>query len=51
MTAWIIFHVVLTVASLASIWPMLRLRGVRLQWDAPELVFDVPVATFDSRGF
>jgi hypothetical protein len=46
---WIALHVGLSLASAAVLWPMLR--APRFPWTAPELVFDVPVATFDSRGF
>ena len=48
---WVAFYVVLSLAVWLPLWPMLRGPRVALKWDTPELAFDVPVTTFDSRGF
>lgn len=47
---WIAFYIALGAASWAAVWPMLREPRAALKWDAPIVDFDVPVATYDSRG-
>jgi hypothetical protein len=45
----LIFYVVVSIASWAALYPMLR--APRLVLAASPLAADVPVVTFDSRGF
>lgn len=50
MIGYLAFYVGLSAASLAAVWPMVRMPHVFIPTVPPADVY-VPVATFDTGGF
>jgi hypothetical protein len=48
---WICFYLALSLCSAAVLWPMLRAPRMQLHSVAAPLFPEVPVTTFDSKGF